>query len=401
MASAGNAHLILKPGRQKSILRKHCWIFSGAIKKTIGQPIDGDYIDVLDSDQNYLCSGHYQNGSICLRVISYRQDYSEAEAIRENILEAILLRRRAGFWDDLLTNAFRLVHGEGDRLPGLIIDYYAGRVVLQPHSFGMLRAAVMIGELLLQIPDIGVQSVFVKPKTGNQESDKPFYVGFKGPADDTVVEGGHDFYVNWETGQKTGFFLDQRDNRALLKELSKDQTVLNTFSYSGGFSVYALAGGARLVHSVDASAKAIDWTNKNVEALGEKANQHQAYVDDVMRFLKQATIDYDIVVLDPPAYAKNIKSRHRAVQGYKRLNMEGIKKVRPGGLLLTFSCSQVVDRELFKNTVLAAALESGRDIRILKSLEQGGDHPVNIYHQEGAYLKGLLLYVGDSNMNSV
>lgn len=379
--------LKLRPGKEILLGRKHPWIFSGAIDKEPANLNDGDVVTITDKKGNALATGHYQRGSIRVRVLAFEDILIDENFWYDRLLNAFELRRTLNLTDNKNTNAYRLIHGEGDGLPGLVIDHYNGHVVVQAHSAGMSVAADQIGEALQKLPFNNLQTIYLTFADGTSGR---YLLGES--ANTIVNENSHHFFVDWEAGQKTGFFLDQRDNRDLLAHYSTGKTVLNTFCYSGGFSVYALKAGAVKVDSVDASAKAIDWTKKNVELNNIPGKKHQAHVSDVNKYLKDCD-DYDIVVLDPPAYAKHLSARHKAVQGYKRLNIAGIKKVKPGGLLFTFSCSQVVDRELFYNTIVAAAIETGRSFRVLHHLGQPADHPVNIFHPEGSYLKGLVLQV--------
>lgn len=385
---ANYPEIMLRPGKEVLMARKHPWIFSGAIAKEPANVQDGDIVTVTDKRGKALATGHYQRGSIRVRVLTFEDVLIDEQFWYDRLLNAFELRRTLMLTDSEATNSFRLVHGEGDGLPGLVIDHYNGHVVVQAHSAGMSLSADLIGEALKKLPwPAPLDTIYLSFADGTPGR---YLLGESAHA--VVIENDHQFFVDWETGQKTGFFLDQRDNRALLAKYSPGKTVLNTFCYSGGFSVYALKAGAIRVDSVDSSAKAIDWTNKNVELNNISVDKHQAHVSDVNKYLKESD-DYDIVVLDPPAYAKHLSARHQAVQGYKRLNIAGIKKVKPGGLLFTFSCSQVVDRELFYNTIVAAAIETGRAFRVLHHLGQPADHPVNIFHPEGSYLKGLVLQV--------
>lgn len=379
--------LKLKPGKEGFVMRKHPWIFSGAFKHDNQHIDDGAIVRVTDSRDRFLALGHYATGSIRVRVLSYEDKPLDQTFWNDKLSRALQVRKTLGLVDDENTNAFRLTHGEGDGLPGLIIDIYNDCAVIQAHSAGMEQSADAIAAALGALTDLTLNTIYYSPAHGNESRF------IKGDATSAMVtENGHQFFVDWETGQKTGFFLDQRINRSLLAEYSKGKEVLNCFSYSGGFSIYALKAGATQVHSVDSSAKAIGWANKNVELNEIAPDKHEGFAEDVMHYLKDCQ-QYDVVVLDPPAYAKHLSARHQAVQGYKRLNIAGLKKVKPGGLLFSFSCSQVVDRELFYNTIVAAAIESGRTIRVLHHLSQPADHPVNIFHPEGSYLKGLVLHV--------
>ncbi|MFY7826294.1 MAG: class I SAM-dependent rRNA methyltransferase [Flectobacillus sp.] len=388
--------VILHVGKEFPVKRFHPWVFSGAIAQILGEPTDGQVVDVLDFEGNFLATGHYHEGSIAVKIFSFEKTEADEDFWFNKIAKAFDVRKLIDFNQ---TNCFRLIHGEGDGCPGLIVDVYNGVAVLQAHSIGMhlerhkLANAIKraLGDTLVAVYDKSSETL---PPQYAANQKNGYLIGTSS-VPHPAKENGHTFLINWETGQKTGFFLDQRDNRALLARYAKDRKVLNSFCYSGGFSIYALNEGATLVHSVDVSQKAIDLVNQNVEAnFGDKnANNHEAYAEDVMKYLKANDQFYDLIVLDPPAYAKSMDARHRAVQGYKRLNMEGFKRLGKGGILFTFSCSQVVDRELFYNTVVSAALEAGRQVRVLHHLTQPSDHPVNFFHPEGSYLKGLVLYV--------
>jgi len=390
------ATLFLKPGKEAFVRRFHPWIFSGAVAKIEGHPADGDVVQVVDHHRNFLATGHFHEGSIAVKILSFQPADLDAEFFTKKLTEA---RRVRGLLNLRDTTAYRLIHGEGDGLPGLVIDWYDGVAVFQAHSVGMHRQRaeladalqVVFGDELKAVYDKSAETLPDRYAAGieNGYLFQRLEISLPHP----IHENGHTFLIDWETGQKTGFFLDQRDNRALLARYAPGKRVLNAFCYSGGFSVYALAAGADLVHSVDASAKAMGLTARNLEANFGKTAPHESFTDDVLKFLKAHDHQYDLVVLDPPAYAKSIEARHRAVQGYKRLNAEGIRRLAPGGILFTFSCSQVVDRELFYNTVVAAALEAGRPVRVLHQLSQAPDHPVNAFHPEGSYLKGLVLEV--------
>lgn len=380
--------LILKNGKEQALDRKHPWIFSGAIYNIDPKLGEGDVAEVWTSKGNYLATGHYTNGSIMVRILSFDKRQLDATFWKDRIQSAYGYRKRCNLAGNDATNCFRLIHGEGDGLPGLVVDVYGSTVVVQPHSPGMSKAAADIAKAIEEVLP-NVTNIYLKPADTNNHEER----FIKGELTEEVVyEHGNQFKVNWQTGQKTGFFLDQRDNRKLLGQYVNGKRVLNAFCYSGGFSVYAAKAGASMVHSVDSSSKAIGWTNDNAK-LNNVEQNHEAYCEDVMQFLKQVEEPYEVMVLDPPAYAKHLSARHRAVQGYKRLNVMGLQKLAPGGILFTFSCSQVVDRELFYNTIVAAAIEAGRNIRVMHHLSQPADHPVNIFHPEGAYLKGLALYV--------
>lgn len=388
--------IVLHAGKELPLKRFHPWVFSGAIAQIYGQPTDGQVVDVLDFGHNFLATGHYHEGSIAVKLFSFEPTVADENFWFQKIDQAFQVRKLIDFEQ---TNCFRLIHGEGDGCPGLIVDIYNGVAVLQAHSIGMhlekdkIARAIqrVLGENLLAIYDKSVETLPPQYASGIKNG----YLWGTCTVPHPAKENGHQFLINWETGQKTGFFLDQRENRSLLAKYAKGKKVLNSFCYSGGFSIYALQAEAALVHSVDVSQKAIDLVNQNVIAnFGDKnALNHEAYAEDVMKYLKANDQFYDLIILDPPAYAKSMDARHRAIQGYKRLNTEGFKRLAKGGIMFTFSCSQVVDRELFYNTVVSAALEAGRQVKVLHHLTQPSDHPVNFFHPEGSYLKGLVLYV--------
>lgn len=391
--------LILKKGRDESLLRYHPWVFSGAIAQIQGNPKEGDLVAVHDCEGRYLACGHYQIGSIAVRVLSFTADPLAPDFWTVCIARAKAERAAIGL-PSASTNCFRLVHGEGDGLPGLIIDWYDGVCVMQAHSVGMFRARSRIAEALKEVFGDELKAVYDK-----SSGTAPFKAGlelidgylYKAPGFDssslTVLENGHRFEVNWVEGQKTGFFLDQRDNRFLVGKLAASRKVLNLFCYTGGFSVYALDGGATLVDSVDSSARAMALVEKNV-ALTGKADKHCGLCQDAIEYLGAVPEGkYDMIIVDPPAFAKHRGVLKNALRAYQRLNAAAISKVAPGGLVFTFSCSQVVDKIAFAELVFSAAAQTGRSVRIIDRLCQGGDHPVSIYHPEGEYLKGLLLYV--------
>ena len=384
------AKVILKSGKEKSIQRRHPWIFSGAVYGVSREIHDGEMVDVVDSKNQHLGTGYFSDkGSIVVRILTFGD-----ETFSENFWTAKLQSAwylRAQLLDFEVTNAFRVIHGEGDGISGLIIDYYDKNWVIQAHSTGIFIQMEQIAEAIkLNFSDycetIYCKSAGTLPNTGTD------YFLFGNKQETVAKENSILFSVNWVEGQKTGFFLDQRENRKLVGEFSKGKKVLNTFCYTGGFSIYAMNAGAELVTSVDISQKAVDLAASNMELNFPKAN-HKAVADDVFNFMKEHMQQYDVIVLDPPAFAKSIKSKHTATQAYKRLNIAGLKALAPNGILFTFSCSQVIDDVLFYNTVAAAAIETGRNIRVLHKLEQGPDHPTNIYHPEGHYLKGLVLFV--------
>jgi 23S rRNA (cytosine1962-C5)-methyltransferase len=382
--------VILKSGKEKSIQRRHPWIFSGAVYGVSREIHDGEMVDVVDSKNQHLGTGYFSDkGSIVVRILTFADETFSENFWAAKLQSAWYLRTQ--LLDFEVTNAFRVIHGEGDGISGLIIDYYDKNWVIQAHSTGVFLQMKQISEAIqANFPDhcetIYCKSSGTLPNTGTD------YFLFGNKQETVAKENSILFSVNWVEGQKTGFFLDQRDNRKLLGEFSKGKKVLNTFCYTGGFSIYAMNAGAELVTSVDISQKAVDLASSNMELNFPKAN-HTAVADDVFNFMKEHTQQYDVIVLDPPAFAKSIKSKHTATQAYKRLNIAGLKALAPNGILFTFSCSQVIDDVLFYNTVAAAAIETGRNIRVLHKLEQGPDHPTNIYHPEGHYLKGLVLFV--------
>ncbi len=391
--------VILKKGRDESLRRFHPWVFSGAIAQIQGSPREGDIVAVHSAEGEFLASGHYQIGSIAVRVLSFSGDPLSPD-FWEIAIERARLEREAIGLPSSSTNCFRLVHGEGDGLPGLIIDWYDGVCVLQAHSVGMFRAKKSICEALQAVFGDSLKAVYDK-----SSSTAPFKAGlelvdgylYQAPsfnsAETCVLENGHSFLVNWEEGQKTGFFLDQRDNRYLVGKYAAGRHVLNLFCYTGGFSVYALEQGAEQVDSVDSSAKAMALVDRNI-ALTGKAEKHNSYCTDAIDFLAAAPEGkYDMIIVDPPAFAKHRGVLKNALRAYQRLNAAAIGRVAPGGLVFTFSCSQVVDKIAFAQLVFSAAAQTGRSVRIVDRLCQGGDHPVSIYHPEGEYLKGLLLYV--------
>jgi 23S rRNA (cytosine1962-C5)-methyltransferase len=386
--------ITLKSKKDEAVRRYHPWVFSGAVKSIDGTPHDGDWVDVYSNKGGYLASGHYQvNGSIAVRLLSWKQERPNPSFYADRISAALQLRHVAGLKPTPSTNAFRLIYAEGDHLPGLIADYYNGHVVLQCHSSGMLNDIESIAEALKEVLGESIRSLYLKPLKGSDVagSDSPFLIG-EDPGT-TISEHNIMYQVNWVQGQKTGFFLDQRENRKLVKSLSNGKKVLNTFCYTGGFSLAALHGGAQLVHSVDSSAGAIDMLRNNFTLNDFSNEQHPAFVCDALQFLQENELNYDLIILDPPAYAKHLSARHNAVQGYKRLNATALKAMKPGALLMTFSCSQVVERKLFEATIMAAALAANRQVSILSRLSQPADHPVSLFHPEGEYLKGLLLAV--------
>ena len=387
--------LFLQKGKEVSLLRKHHWVFSGALAKKEDGMENGDLVAVYSSKNDFLGIGHYALGSIMVRIISFEERAIDAAFWTEKIRAAHAVREALHLTQQKETTVYRLVHGEGDGLPGLIIDYYNGTAVIQAHHIGMHQQLQAITEALRAVYGKQLKGVYDKssetlPKAETVPSNE--WVWGKAETD-LVKEYGASYKIDWEKGQKTGFFIDQRENRKLVASYSKGKKVLNTFCYSGGFSVLALQEGATEVHSVDISQKAIDLTEENVAINTGFKGKHQSIVADVVKYIREIGDDFDLIILDPPAFAKSLKARHNAVQAYKRLNAEAIRKIKPGGILFTFSCSQVVDKRLFANTITAAALESKRNVRILHQLSQPADHPINCFHPETEYLKGLVLYV--------
>ncbi len=388
--------IFLKKGKETPLLRMHPWVFSGAIDKLPDNCKDGDVVAIYSQNKSFLGVGHYSPGSIAVRVISFEPVLPDSEFWEKKIFTAFNLRSSLGLTNNPQTNSFRLIHGEGDGLPGLIVDTYNKTAVIQAHTTGMFLARKEIAAAIMNILRNKITTVFDKSaealsKSSGVNAINNVLIGTE--TDSVILENGMLFKINIPEGQKTGFFLDQRDNRSLLYNYSKDKTILNTFCYTGGFSIAALKGGARFVHSVDSSKKAIEITKENILLNNFDAEKNQCFEEDTLNFLKKSETSYDILILDPPAYAKHLSAKHNAVQGYKRLNAEAMKKINKGGLLFTFSCSQVIDKKLFADTVTAAAIESGRTLKILHQLTQAPDHPVSIFHPEGEYLKGLVLYI--------
>ncbi len=388
--------LYLKSGKEESLKRFHPWIFSGAIAHFDGEPEEGEVVEVYTSKKEFIAEGHFQIGSIAVRVLSFKQVPINLDFWKKRLAVALDLRRSIGVADNPENDTYRLVHGEGDSLPGLIIDVYAHTAVMQAHSAGMHVDRMEIAKALEEVMDGRIQNIYYKSETtlpfkADLAPENGFLLG--GSTDNIACENGLKFHVDWLKGQKTGFFVDQRENRALLERYSKNRNVLNMFCYTGGFSFYAMRGGANLVHSVDSSAKAIDLTNKNVELNFPGDPRHEAFAEDAFKYLDRMGDQYDLIILDPPAFAKHKDALRNALMGYRKLNAKAFEKIKPGGILFTFSCSQVVTKDNFRTAVFTAAALSGRNVRILHQLTQPADHPVNIYHPEGEYLKGLVLYV--------
>ena len=391
--------VILKRNREESLLRFHPWVFSGAIAEIQGNPAEGDLVAVHACDGSFLAYGHYQIGSIAVRVLSFDESALRPDFWEIMLAHALQMRVAAGLHvhGESDTNCYRLVHGEGDLLPGLVVDVYGSTAVVQCHSVGMYLSRQAIAEAIREVYGEKISAIYDKsaqtvPFKANLNAVDGYLYG-SAEKDNVVVENGHKFLVNWEEGQKTGFFIDQRFNRHLVQEYAKGRTVLNTFCYTGGFSVYALAGGAKEVCSIDASERAVRLVDENIKLnFGEDA-PHTSLACDAVEYLKDIGDKYDMIILDPPAFAKHHKVLGNAMQGYKRLNARALSQIKSGGILFTFSCSQAVSKELFRTTVFTAAAIAGRKVRILHQLTQPTDHPINIYHPEGEYLKGLVLYV--------
>lgn len=388
--------ILLKSGKEKSVFRYHPWIFSGAIAKTEGTLQEGDIVKVYSADRQFLAVGHYQIGSIAVRILSFEDTAIDHNFWKTRIAEAYRMRRSLGLTDSQTNNVYRLIHGEGDNLPGLVVDIYANVAVTQFHSVGMYLERENIAKAIVEVLGDQITAIYDK-----SESTLPFKAAIEpkngylyGQAKSFIaLENGLKFNVDWLEGQKTGFFIDQRENRSLLEKYARDKSVLNMFCYTGGFSFYAMRGGAHSVHSVDVSARAIELAKQNVELNFPGDRRHEAFAEEAFRFLEHSYDKYDLIILDPPAFAKHQNVLNNAIQGYKKLNRKGIEVIKPGGIIFTFSCSQVMTKELFRQTVFTAAANTGRKVSILHQLTQPADHPINIYHPEGEYLKGLVLYV--------
>ena len=388
--------VFLKPGKEESLKRFHPWVFSGAIHHLEGEPEEGEIVDVYTFKKEFIACGHFQIGSIAVRVLSFVQEEIRYDYWKQRLEVAYRMRQALGLAENPQNNTYRLVHGEGDNLPGLIIDVYGKTAVMQAHSAGMHVDRMMIADALSEVMGGKIENIYHKSETtlpykADLGPENGFIKG--GSPENVAMEYGLKFHVDWLKGQKTGFFVDQRENRHLLEQYAKGRNVLNMFCYTGGFSFYAMRGGANLVHSVDSSSKAIDLTNQNVELNFPGDARHQAFAEDAFKYLDRMGDQYDLIILDPPAFAKHRDALRNALRGYSKLNAKAFEKIKPGGILFTFSCSQVVDKKDFRNAVFTAAAQSGRKVRILHQLTQPADHPVNIYHPEGEYLKGLVLYV--------
>jgi len=387
--------IILKKGKEEPLLRFHPWIFSGAVQQMDNHLREGDVVNVFSFDHRFLAVGQYQIGSITVRILSFAEETIDDLFWKQRIEQAYLVRKALGLVDNPHTNAYRLIHGEGDHLPGLIVDIYGPTAVIQAHSVGMHHVRSSVAKALIDVVT-GLQHVYYKsevtlPFKANLQAEDGYLIGHEDPG--MVKENDLLFQVDWIHGQKTGFFIDQRENRTLLQHYAPHRSVLNLFCYTGGFSVYALRGGAKLVHSVDSSGRAIEMTNQNVASNFPNEDRHHSFAEDAFQFLEHSETSYDLIILDPPAFAKHKNVLHNALQGYRKLNAKAFEKIAPNGILFTFSCSQIVSKEQFRLAVFSAAAQSGRRVRILHQLAQPADHPINIYHAEGEYLKGLVLYV--------
>ncbi len=389
-------NIYLKKGKEDSLKRFHPWVFSGAISHLDENIEEGETVRVITAGGEFIAVGHFQIGSIAVRVLSFEDVDIDVSFWRKRLSSALTMRQNIGIADNPDNNTYRLVHGEGDNLPGLVIDCYGKTAVMQAHSVGMHVCRNEIAHALVGVMGDRIEHVYYK-----SETTLPYKAGlgqengfiYGGCDDNVAVENGLKFHVDWLKGQKTGFFVDQRENRLLLERYAKDKTVLNMFCYTGGFSFYAMRGNAKLVHSVDSSAKAIELTNANVELNFPGDSRHEAFCEDAFKFLDSADGKYDLIILDPPAFAKHRAALHNALKGYTRLNVKALERIKSGGILFTFSCSQVVTKDNFRNAVFTAAALAKRNVRILHQLHQPADHPINIYHPEGEYLKGLVLYV--------
>jgi 23S rRNA (cytosine1962-C5)-methyltransferase len=387
--------IVLKSGKEQSLRRFHPWIFSGAIKKMYGTPAEGDLVDVYDNKDEFLAVGHYAPSSIAVRVLSFNQETPDISFFREKIKRAITYRKAIGIIDNPQINVFRLIHGEGDGLPGLIVDFYNGVAVMQMHSIGFYRIRKEIASILAEVLDNRISAVYDKsegtiPHMSSVKATNEFLFGSSEPV--IVTENSYKFKIDWTTGQKTGFFIDQRENRKLLENYTEGRSVLNMFGYTGGFSVYAMKNAA-LVHTVDSSFPAVELANENIKLNFGEDKRHESFQVDAFEYMNHIKDQYDLIILDPPAFAKHNNVLANALQGYKRLNIKAIEQIKPGGIIFTFSCSQVVTKENFRKSVFAAAANTGRNVRILHQMNQPPDHPVNIYHPESEYLKGLVIYV--------
>lgn len=396
LSPSGTGRIYLKRGKEESMKRFHPWVFSGAIQKMDDGIEEGDIVDVITHNGEFIGRGHYQIGSIAVRILTFDDEPIDQNFWHKRLAVALQMRISIGIADNPNNNTYRLVHGEGDNLPGLVIDCYGTTAVMQAHSVGMHVCREAVAKELVKVMGDRIENVYYKSETTLPfKADLHQENGFiYGGTDDTVaLENGLKFRVDYLKGQKTGFFVDQRENRSLLEHFAKGKKVLNMFCYTGGFSFYAMRGGAELVHSVDSSARAIELTTENVELNFPGDKRHEAFCEDAFKYLDEAGSNYDLIILDPPAFAKHRGALHNALKGYTRLNMKAFEKIKHGGIVFTFSCSQVVTKDNFRNAVFTAAVQANRKVRILHQLHQPADHPINIYHPEGEYLKGLVLYV--------
>lgn len=388
--------IYLKKGKEESLNRFHPWIFSGAIHHMDDNIEEGELVNIFTASNEFIAVGHYQIGSIAIRVLTFSKVEISYDFWCDRLSSALKMRQNVGIADNNVNNTYRLVHGEGDNLPGLVIDCYGETAVMQAHSVGMHVCREEICRALIKVMGERIKHVYYKSETtlpfkAELGQENGFMYG--GTDNDIAIENGLKFHVDWLRGQKTGFFVDQRENRNLLEHYAKGKSVLNMFCYTGGFSVYAMRGQAKLVHSVDSSAKAVELTNRNIALNFPDDLRHEAFCEDAFKYLDNNDNKYDLIILDPPAFAKHRAALRNALKGYTRLNVKGLQRIKHGGILFTFSCSQVVSKEHFRNAVFTAAAQAGRKVRILHQLHQPADHPINIYHPEGEYLKGLVLYV--------
>jgi 23S rRNA (cytosine1962-C5)-methyltransferase len=387
----------LKPAKEKSLLRKHPWVFSGAIKNVEKDTKDGSIVEIFSNKDNYLATGHYNQGNISVRIFEFERQEINEEYWKKKIIKAYEQRINT-IEISSTNNVYRLVHAEGDQMPGFICDIYNKVAIFQFHSIGMWKHKDVFTKIILELLPLDViydksEKTLPKIYLDEYKIQNSYLFQKKEITNTKVIENGNEFLIDWENGQKTGFFIDQRENRQYLGELAKDKKILNTFCYSGGFSIYALNNGAKEVHSLDSSQKAIDLLEDNLNFLSDFKNNHKSIIDDAKEYMKNLNDQYDIIILDPPAFAKHMKVKHKALQGYKRLNTRAIEQIRPNGILFTFSCSQVIDNNLFRHMVLSSAIAAGRNVSILKQMHQPADHPINIFHPESEYLKGLVLKV--------
>ncbi len=387
----------LKPSKEKSLLRKHPWVFSGAIKNVEKETKDGSIVEIFSNKEKYLATGHYNEGNISVRIFEFDRQEINEEYWKKKIIKAYDQRKNT-IEISSRNNVYRLIHAEGDQMPGFICDIYNKVAIFQFHSIGMWKHKEVFTKIVLELLPLDViydKSEKTLPKIYMDEYkiQNSYLFQKKEITNTKIIENGNEFLIDWENGQKTGFFIDQRENRQYLGKLAKNKKILNTFCYSGGFSIYALNNGAKEVHSLDSSQKAIDLLEDNLNFLSDFKNNHKSIIDDAKEYMKNLNDQYDIIILDPPAFAKHMKVKHKALQGYKRLNTRAIEQIKPNGILFTFSCSQVIDNNLFRHMVLSSAIAAGRNVSILKQMHQPADHPINIFHPESEYLKGLVLKV--------